>query len=55
MIIYALASRRAQETVDLFMTREAAEAAVREVLDDEPALAVDAFVAEIELPEPSLN
>ena len=49
MILYALASRVVQETVDLFPTREEAEAAVREVLQDEPTLRADVFVAEIEL------
>jgi hypothetical protein len=55
MVIYALASRQALETVELFASREEAEAAVRLVVEDEPALAPDAFVAEIELPDPSLN
>jgi hypothetical protein len=55
MIIYALANRAAQETVELFTTREAAEAAVRQVIKDEPTFRPDAFVAVIELPEPSLN
>jgi hypothetical protein len=55
MILYALASRQVQETVDLFSTREEAEAAVRVVIHDEPLLAPDVFVAEIELEDPSLN
>jgi hypothetical protein len=55
MILYALASRQVQETVDLFPTREEAEAAVRLVVNDEPRLAADAFVAVIELEDPSLN
>lgn len=55
MILYALASRQVQETVELFASREEAEAAVRAVVDDEPALAPDAFVAEIELPDPNPN
>jgi hypothetical protein len=49
MIVYALASRQVQETVNLFRTREEAEAAVREIVNDEPQLAADVFVAEIEL------
>lgn len=55
MILYALASRQVQETVDLFSTREEAEAAVCEVLLDEPRLIGDVFIAEIELEDPSLN
>ena len=46
--------RQVQETVDLFRTREEAESAVRQVLQDEPRLVGDAFVAEIELEDPSL-
>jgi hypothetical protein len=55
MVVYALASRQVQETVDLFRTRDEAEAAVREILRYEPRLAGDVFVAEIELEDPSLN
>jgi hypothetical protein len=55
MIVYALASRHVQETVDLFRTREEAEAAVREIVNVEPQLAADVFVAEIELEDPSTN
>jgi hypothetical protein len=55
MILYALASRQVQETVDLFSTLEEAEAAMRQVLHDEPMLRADVFVAEIELEEPSPN
>jgi hypothetical protein len=39
MILYALASRHVQETVELFASREEAEAAVRSVIVHEPALA----------------
>ena len=55
MILYALASRQVHETVDLFRTREEAEAAVRVVVEDEPSLFADVFVAEIEIADPSLN
>jgi hypothetical protein len=55
MIVYALASRHAQETVDLFPTREEAETAAREILQYEPRLSGDVFVAEIELDDPNLN
>lgn len=55
MILYALASRQVYETVELFRTREEAEAAVRLVIADEPSLSRDVFVAEGEIAEPSLN
>jgi hypothetical protein len=37
MLIYALTSSQSlHETLDLFLTREAAEAELREILEDEP-------------------
>jgi hypothetical protein len=37
MQVYALtSSHSANETLDLFLTREAAEAELREILEDEP-------------------
>jgi hypothetical protein len=37
MIVYALTSKRLSgETLDLFVTRAAAEAELREILNDEP-------------------
>ncbi len=38
VILYALATRQIQETVDRFLTRDEAEVAVREVVHDDPRL-----------------
>jgi hypothetical protein len=54
-VYYGLASRLANETVELFETREEAEQAARDVEERVPELAGDVVIVEIELEEPSLN
>jgi hypothetical protein len=54
-VYYGLASRLANETVELFETREEAEEAAREVQEKLPELAGDVCIVEIKLEEPSLN
>jgi hypothetical protein len=50
MRVYALTSSQLQnETLDLFLTREAAEAELREILGDEPEWADVLSVVEVEL------
>jgi hypothetical protein len=50
--VYALASSHVQdETLDLFLGREAAEAELREILEDEPEWAKVLRVVPIELDE----
>jgi hypothetical protein len=54
--VYALASTRvASETLDLFLTREAAEAELREILEDEPEWINVLHVMPIELDERDLS
>ena len=55
MTYYGLASHFIDEAIELYATREAAEQAVRTVIEKTPELANDVFVAEVELPEPSPN
>jgi hypothetical protein len=50
MQVYALASTQIRgETLDLFLTREAAETELREILEDEPEWANVLHVVPIEL------
>jgi hypothetical protein len=52
MQVYALTSSRLlYETLDLFLTREAAEAELREILEDEPEWVNVLRVVPIELDE----
>ena len=52
MRVYALTSSQvAGETLDLFLTRGAAEAELREILEDEPGWASILSVVPIELDE----
>jgi len=53
MQVYALTSSRlVSETLDLFLTREAAEAELREILEDEPEWVNVLQVVPIELDDP---
>jgi hypothetical protein len=52
VLVYALASSRLlDQTLDLFVTREAAEAELREILRDEPGWKSVLSVVPIELDE----
>jgi hypothetical protein len=55
MIVYALTSRHVQETVISSAHAKRRRAAVREIVNVEPQLAADVFVAEIEPEDPSTN
>lgn len=54
-IYYGLASRFANETIELYESREAADDAARMVRELAPELAGDVCIVEIEVEEPSLN
>jgi hypothetical protein len=54
-IYYGLASRFANETIELYESREAADDAARMIRELAPELAGDVCVVEIEVEEPSLN
>jgi hypothetical protein len=49
VLVYGVASAQTEKVVELFLEREAAEAMVREVREDEPVLAEDLRVEAIEL------
>jgi hypothetical protein len=56
MQVYALTSSQLRrETLDLFLTREAAEAELREILEDEPEWVNVLRVVPIELDERNLS
>ncbi|HEY8725174.1 MAG TPA: hypothetical protein VIL91_00560 [Gaiellaceae bacterium] len=56
MRVYALASSHVpDETLDLFLTEEAAEAELREILQDEPGWVDVLSVVPIELDERSVS
>lgn len=48
MVFYAIASRELQRTVAFYLSREDAEAALRSVLEEEPARAADFDVVRID-------
>jgi hypothetical protein len=55
MIYHGLASHRVNQALELFPTREEAQAALDVMLEVAPELAEDAFVTELEIEDPSSN
>jgi hypothetical protein len=56
MLVYALTSSQSpRETLDLFLTQEAAEAELREILEDEPEWVNVLRVVPIELDERNVS
>ena len=50
MLFYGVVSAQTERVVEFFLERDAAEAMIREVREDEPLLAEDLRVEAIELP-----
>jgi hypothetical protein len=51
VLFYGVVSAQTEKVVEFFLEREAAEAMIREVCEDEPVLAEELRVEEIELNE----
>ena len=55
MKLYGVATPRVDEGIELYSSREEAEGELRRVIDDDPRLAADSFIEEVEIELPAAS